>query len=51
MAESPDTVSKALASEHTRTQEERGLAEQALREREARIRAALPRGCPRPSMA
>jgi PAS domain-containing protein len=41
MAESPETVSKALASEHTRTQKEWGLAEQALREREARIRAIL----------
>jgi PAS domain S-box-containing protein len=41
MAESPDTVLKALASEHTRTQEEWGLAEQALREREARLRAIL----------
>jgi PAS domain S-box-containing protein len=41
MAESPETVSKALATEHMRTQEEWILAEQALREREARIRAIL----------
>jgi PAS domain S-box-containing protein len=41
MAESPETVSKALASEHTRTQEAWGLAGQALRERESRIRAIL----------
>jgi PAS domain S-box-containing protein len=41
MAESPETVSQALATEHMRTQAEWVLVEQALREREARIRAIL----------